>query len=210
MDPETTTSDTPTLATQLAQATQSLADALSNLDGQFSSLHAKIDRIIAAVDDGDLQASAHAGNALQQKVAELEKANVDLKAQSAAARRKTLSPMVTALLAKQGVDGDSAIVRQEFSGGRSHELQVNMPAVIGVQSARQPPRYAPISRIKQAMQTGELTEVTVSLPATGERAVVRRMHRSETNGQAEMLTGNAGAVADQIVALLRARGLVKG
>jgi hypothetical protein len=109
MDPETTTSDTPTLATQLAQATQSLADALSNLDGQFSSLHAKIDRIIAAVDDGDLQASAHAGNALQQKVAELEKANVDLKAQSAAARRKTLSPMVTALLAKQGVDGDSAI-----------------------------------------------------------------------------------------------------
>jgi electron transfer flavoprotein beta subunit len=129
-----------------------------------------------------------------------------------------LPPTLAALLdlphvsvaASVEVDGDSAIVRQEFSGGRSHELQVNMPAVIGVQSARQPPRYAPISRIKQAMQTGELTEVTVSLPATGERAVVRRMHRSETNGQAEMLTGNAGAVADQIVALLRARGLVKG
>lgn len=129
-----------------------------------------------------------------------------------------LPPMLAALLdlphvsvaVGVEVDGDSAVVRQEFAGGRSHELQVDMPAVIGVQSARQPPRYAPISRIKQAMKTGELTEVTVSLPATGERAVVRRMHRPETNGQAEMFTGNAGAVADQIAALLRARGLVKG
>ncbi len=108
------------------------------------------------------------------------------------------------------VDGASAIVRQEFAGGRSHELQVQMPAVIGVQSARQAPRYAPITRIRQAMQTKELTEITVSLPDVGKGAVVRRMHRPETSGQAEMLTGNAGAVADQILGLLRARGLVKG
>jgi hypothetical protein len=36
------------------------------------------------------------------------------------------------------------------------------------------------------------------------------MQRPETSGQAEMLTGSAGDVADQIVSLLRARGLVKG
>src|SRR5215472_8688537 len=98
MDPETITPDTPTLTDRLAQATQSLADALANLDGQFASLHAKIDRIVAAVDGGELQASADTGNAIHSKLAELEKANHDLKAQSAAARRKTLSPMVTALL----------------------------------------------------------------------------------------------------------------
>jgi electron transfer flavoprotein beta subunit len=108
------------------------------------------------------------------------------------------------------VDGGSAIVRQEFAGGRSHELQVTMPVVIGVQSARQAPRYAPITRIKQAMQAGPLTELTVSLPLARKGAVVRRMHRPETSGQAEMLTGDAAAVADQIVGLLRARGLVKG
>jgi len=124
MDPETTTPDTPTLADRLAQATQSLADALANLDGQFASLHAKIDRIIAAVDDSELQAgplnradvarlgaeaAASASSSLHNKLAELEKANHDLKAQSAAARRKTLSPMVTALLAKEGVDGNAII-----------------------------------------------------------------------------------------------------
>ncbi len=97
----------PTLAGQMAQATQSLADALSNLDSQFASLHAKIDRIVAAVDDGDLQASAQADSTLRNKLAELEKANHDLKAQSDTARRKTLSPMVTALLAKEGVEGEA-------------------------------------------------------------------------------------------------------
>jgi hypothetical protein len=116
--------DTPALAGQMAQATQSLADALHNLDSQFASLHAKIDRIVAAVDDGDLQAgppshadvarvgveaSAPNDYALRSKVAELEKTNHDLKAQAATARRKTLSPMVSALLAKQGVDGDAVI-----------------------------------------------------------------------------------------------------
>src|SRR5271169_5752096 len=102
-------SGTPEIAGHMAQATQSLADALHNLDGQFASLHAKIDRIVAAVDDGELQASSSHDHALRSKVAELEKNNHDLKAQAATARRKTLSPMVSALLAKQGVDGDAVI-----------------------------------------------------------------------------------------------------
>jgi hypothetical protein len=117
-------SGAPDLPGQLAQATQSLADALHNLDSQFASLHAKIDRIVAAVDDGDLQtgspsrtdvarigveASTSNDHGLRNKVAELEKTNHDLKAQAATARRKTLSPMVSALLAKQGVEGDAVI-----------------------------------------------------------------------------------------------------
>jgi hypothetical protein len=105
----TATPDMPTLAGQMAQATQSLADALKNLDGQFASLHAKIDRIVAAVDDGDLQASAKHDQDLRNKLAELETTNRNLKAQSDAARRKTLSPMVSALLAKEGVEGDALI-----------------------------------------------------------------------------------------------------
>jgi len=131
MDPETPTPDTPTLTDRLAQATQSLADALSNLDGQFASLHAKIDRIVAAVDDGDLQASASPSNAIHTKLAELEKANHDLKAQSAAASRKTLSPMVTALLAKEGVEGDALIetpIVEKALAGLSVEQRIAVKA----------------------------------------------------------------------------------
>ena len=131
MDPETTNPDTPNLADRLAQATQSLADALSSLDGQFASLHAKIDRIVAAVDEGDLQAAASANNSIHNKLAELEKANYDLKAQSAAARRKTLSPVVTALLAKQGVEGDATIetpIVEKALAGLSIEQRIAVKA----------------------------------------------------------------------------------
>ncbi len=131
MDQETTAPDTPTLTDRLAQATQSLADALSNLDPQFASLHAKIDRIVAAVDDGDLQATAATGDAFHNKLAELEKANHDLKAQTATARRKTLSPMVTALLAKEGVDGNTLIetpIVEKALAGLSIEQRIAVKA----------------------------------------------------------------------------------
>ena len=130
MDPETTTPDTPTLTDRLAQATQSLADALANLDSQFAAVHAKIDRIVAAVDEGELQASAQT-SAVHTKLAELEKANHDLKAQSAVARRKTLSPVVTALLAKDGVEGDALIetpIVEKALAGLSVEQRIAVKA----------------------------------------------------------------------------------
>jgi hypothetical protein len=124
MNQDTTTTnanpDMPALAGQMAQATQSLADALKNLDGQFASLHAKIDRIIAAVDDGDLQASAKHDGDLRSKLLELETSNRNLKAQADTARRKTLSPMVSALLAKQGVESgaliDKPVIEKALAG----------------------------------------------------------------------------------------------
>jgi electron transfer flavoprotein beta subunit len=109
-----------------------------------------------------------------------------------------------------GDGGASVTVRQEFAGGRCHELEVQLPAVIGVQSARQAPRYAPITRIRQAMNAGGLSELVVPARAAGNALVVRRLHRPGTTGGAEMMTGSAREVAGQIVGLLRARGLVKG
>lgn len=132
MDHETNSNgDLPGIADHLAQATQSLADAVANLDSQFASLHAKIDRIVAAVDDGELQAGAPADTALRSKVTELEKANQDLKAQTAAARRKTLSPTITALLAKEGVDGNALIeipVVEKALAGLSIEQRIAVKA----------------------------------------------------------------------------------
>ncbi len=132
MDHETNSNgDLPGIADYLAQATQSLADAVANLDSQFASLHAKIDRIVAAVDDGELQAGPQADTALRSKVTELEKANQDLKAQTATARRKTLSPAITALLAKEGVDGNALIeipVVEKALAGLSIEQRIAVKA----------------------------------------------------------------------------------
>jgi hypothetical protein len=56
-----------------------------------------------------VHASSSEQSSLHDKVTELEKSNQELRAQSATARRKTLSPVVTALLAKEGVDGEALI-----------------------------------------------------------------------------------------------------
>jgi electron transfer flavoprotein beta subunit len=106
--------------------------------------------------------------------------------------------------------GGSVRVRQEFAGGRSQQLDVRLPAVVGVQASRQPPRYAPISRIRQVMQAGGLVEVAVSAASRQPALTVRRMYTPEQAGRAEMLAGGTDSVADQIIELLRSRGLVKG
>ena len=118
-------------------------------------------------------------------------------------------PHVSVVVGIGTTDG-SISVRQEFAGGRVHELVVRLPAVIGVQAARQAPRYAPISRVRQAMQAGGLREVAAEPSRGATEPVVRRMFRPERTSRAQMLTGSTDDVAEAIVDLLRGRGLVKG
>jgi predicted RNase H-like nuclease (RuvC/YqgF family) len=100
-------------AERLANAAEALDRVLGRLDGQQEALNAKVDRIVAAVEERLDDASAqHAHtdldstHTLQQRVADLEKTNTDLKAQAARLARKTLPPLVLSLLSKNGEAGD--------------------------------------------------------------------------------------------------------
>ena len=97
-------------AERLAGAAETLNRVLDRLDAQQESLNAKVDRIVAAVEEqrNDTARTDDAGgiSALQARVAELEKTNQELKAQSARMARKTLPPLVTALLGKNSDSGD--------------------------------------------------------------------------------------------------------
>jgi electron transfer flavoprotein beta subunit len=105
--------------------------------------------------------------------------------------------------------GDKVRVRQEFSGGRAADLEMALPAVVGLQAARQTPRYAPVTKVRQAMQAGGLTETAVE-PIGGEHGLaVRLMHVPESTSHAEMLSGEPEEVADKIIELLRGRALIK-
>jgi predicted RNase H-like nuclease (RuvC/YqgF family) len=100
------------MATQLAATAERLANAaetldrvLGRLDAQQEALNAKVDRIVAAVEEQPTNyIDSGRSHKLEQRVAELEKANADLKAQAARMTRKTLSPLVTALLNKTGAE----------------------------------------------------------------------------------------------------------
>lgn len=97
-------------AERLANAAETLDRVLEKLDGQQQALNAKVDRIVAAVEErprGDDPPALDRTSKLEQRIAELEKTNNDLKAQAARMARKTLSPLVTALLSKSsGEPGD--------------------------------------------------------------------------------------------------------
>lgn len=99
-------------AERLANAAEALDRVLGRLDGQQEALNAKVDRIVAAVEERLDQASADSrvdadnSHTLQQRVADLEKTNTDLKAQATRLARKTLPPLVTALLSKNSELGD--------------------------------------------------------------------------------------------------------
>ena len=108
--------------------------------------------------------------------------------------------------ASPSADGTARVV-QEYAGGRLAVLGLQLPAVVGVQSASSPPRYVSMSRLRQAM-----TEASAET-ARGERRGARRGARSSSRSpgrsrrlSATMLEGDAEEVAAQIVAVLREQG----
>jgi hypothetical protein len=100
-------------AERLAVAAESLDHVLGRLDAQQEALTTKVDRIVAAVEERpsyEISARGEGARHLQERMAELEKSNADLKSQAARMVRKTLPPMVSAILAKScGDSGDEKL-----------------------------------------------------------------------------------------------------
>lgn len=118
-------------------------------------------------------------------------------------------PHVSVVSGVELADG-KARVHQEYAGGRMATLEVDAPAVIGVQAAPQPPRYVPVTKLRQAMASGPI-ESASGAPAPAEAGVaVVAVAKPEAGKGAEMFSGSANEVADKIAALLTERGLVRG
>jgi len=100
-------------ADRMASAAETFDRLLERLDAQYQSLNLKVDRIVAAIDETEqgeesdgIEASA---NGFQQRVAELERANTELKAQASRLARKTLPALVTAVLGKNDLEAGERI-----------------------------------------------------------------------------------------------------
>lgn len=102
--------------------------------------------------------------------------------------------------------GTKGTVHKEFSGGRHGVLEVSLPAVLGIQSAEQPPRYVPVSRVMQAKRSLQLKELAEP-PQVIQGIRAAKLTTSASTARAEMLPGSASQVADQIVRILRERGI---
>ena len=92
-------------AERLANAAETLDRVLGKLDSQQEALNAKVDRIVAAVEERPMDdRDSGRTHRLEQRITELEKANTELRGQAARMTRKTLSPLMTAVLSKSGAE----------------------------------------------------------------------------------------------------------
>jgi electron transfer flavoprotein beta subunit len=98
-------------------------------------------------------------------------------------------------------------VNKEFAGGVGAKYAVSLPMVVGVQAASKPPRYAPISKVRQIAQTVTIEEFSPSSDGADAGLTMKRMAPPVVTGHAEMIEGSSKEVAAQIVELLKSRGL---
>lgn len=125
-------------AERLAIAAESLDRVLGRLDAQQDALNAKVDRIVAAVDERPSYepAESEAARRLQERVSELEKSNTELKAQAARMVRKTLPPMVSAILAKSGAEPGSEKIEKGVLDKTLQSLSVEQRIAVKAELAR--------------------------------------------------------------------------
>jgi electron transfer flavoprotein beta subunit len=99
-------------------------------------------------------------------------------------------------------------VNKEYPGGLIAKMDVELPAVLGIQAAEQPPRYVAISKVRQAMKTAVIEEQQVEgFDLTG-GPVVGRMYQPELSERAKMIEGDEEEVAARLVEIFKEQGLL--
>jgi electron transfer flavoprotein beta subunit len=115
-------------------------------------------------------------------------------------------PYIGGVSSVEAMDG-SAIVIKEFAGGMSGKYSVSLPMVVGVQAASKPPRYAPISKVRQVAQTATIEKISPSADGADAGLRMKKMAPPVVTGHAEMIEGSSKEVAAKIVELLKSKGL---
>jgi electron transfer flavoprotein beta subunit len=104
-------------------------------------------------------------------------------------------------------DGKST-ARKEYPGGLIAEMEVTLPAVLGIQAAEEPPRYVPISKIRQAMKTVTIEEAeAIELDPSG-GPTVGRMFQPEVGERATMIEGDEEKIAARLIEIFKEAGVL--
>lgn len=112
----------------------------------------------------------------------------------------------------QGVEcaGDESVAAfKEFPGAAKARMKIRLPAVLGILTASQPPRYVPISRVRAAMKSTQFEEIDVPFPSLAPKIRLEKFYPPKTGVRAEMIEGNDLEIAGRFVQLLTEKGVLK-
>ena len=93
-------------------------------------------------------------------------------------------------------------------GGLIAEMEVTLPAVLGIQAAEEPPRYVAISKIRQTMKTASMDELEVAEFDCSGGPVIERMFQPEAGERATMIEGDEEEVAARLIEIFKESGVL--
>jgi len=184
----------------------------------FTSLAKGADRVIKVTGDFAGGVSSHtAAEILGRIIKEMPHELILTGVQAADDRDGQLGPLLAAMLGLPHVsvvtgvqiEGRVATINQEYSGGLVATMEVDLPAVFGIQAAQKPPRYVPVSKVRQVMKSSRVEEAEAPSVTASAGSAVRRMFKPEAGSQATMIEGSTEEQVDRLLALLRERGFVR-
>ena len=105
--------------------------------------------------------------------------------------------------------GDGAVtVHKEYPGGLIAEMEVTLPAVLGIQAAAEPPRYVAISKIRQVMKSAAIDEQAVAGLDLNGGPTVGRMFQPEAGERATMIEGDEEEIAARLIEIFKEAGVL--
>ena len=99
------------------------------------------------------------------------------------------------------------LASKEYPGGLSAQMEVALPVVLGIQVAEEPPRYVPVSKVRQAMKTATIEEIEAGEFNLVGGPTIDRMYQPEVGEGAEILEGDLDDVADKLIDILKDLGV---
>lgn len=193
-------------------------DLIEELDGQLHTALAKGADKVAKITgdfDGGMSSHLHArylANAIKDMSPDIVLTGVqaadDLDGQIGPMLAAYLDMPYVGVVANVESSAGGLKLTKEYSGGVMAEFEAELPVVVGVQASASPPRYAPVSKIRQMAQSAEIQEIEVDDLDDESGLTILKMAKPVSTGHAEMLEGDAEAVAGKIVDLIKERGLL--
>lgn len=111
--------------------------------------------------------------------------------------------VVTGVVATSG----SVTVLKEYGGGMVAEFEASTPVVLGIQAARETPRYVPVAKVRRAMKGSTIDEVSAGNVDVNVGSTVTKMYKPDSGSGAEMIGGSAEDQANKILEILTQKGI---
>jgi electron transfer flavoprotein beta subunit len=111
------------------------------------------------------------------------------------------------------IEGGTARIHRELEGGLEEILDLDLPAVLTIQSGINEPRYVSIMGIRKvakkeirALGLGDLDMKPDDTGETGSKTSIERVFLPPVGEGAEILEGAADSVAERVVSILKEKG----